>query len=415
RRGWSLAVGAATLATAAALMVWLRPSAPLGGERTADHSVSERTTFNVGGRATAVAEGGSALAWKVTPGGKARVEQRAGDVFYRVEKGGPFVVSTPAGEVTVLGTCFRVELRPTNMETSVDKKSMVAASVGALVATTILVTVYEGRVLLANERGRAELHAGDRGTAEGAGAPSRQEGGATTASSAVPAPAPPSLDATREELLKRDEVQRSELAQLRARVQQLQQEAGGDPHKRDDNSDRFFKPTKDELQQMAKECKLKWDVPTLGLTSPTLGEKAARESGLSDEERRQIDAVTAEFNGRMVSQLRALYVEVTGDKAGAETLTPHAMEQEIQSKVPDAAGQETYWRLSRERAGLIPPGDPKSGAPIDRLMRLLTSAGDEYERELGGAIGPDRAHALRAEHGGWGSRSVGSMGCPEGR
>ena len=46
-------------------------------------------------------------------------------------------------------------------------------------------------------------------------------------------------------------------------------------------------------------------------------------------------------------------------------------------------------------------------------MRLLTGAGDEYERELGAAIGPDRAHQLRTAQGGWGSRSVSSMGCPE--
>src|SRR5437588_7297110 len=60
RRGWSLAVGAATLAAAAAMMLWIRPPAPVAvGERVGDHSVSERTTFNVGGRAVAVAEGGS--------------------------------------------------------------------------------------------------------------------------------------------------------------------------------------------------------------------------------------------------------------------------------------------------------------------------------------------------------------------
>src|SRR5439155_11126243 len=69
RRGWSLAVGAATLAVAAALLLWMRPPPPVAvGERVGDHSVSERTTFNVGGRATAVAEGGSALGWKVAPG-----------------------------------------------------------------------------------------------------------------------------------------------------------------------------------------------------------------------------------------------------------------------------------------------------------------------------------------------------------
>jgi hypothetical protein len=410
RRGLSLAVGAATLVAAAAVMVWLRPSGRV--ERVADHQVTERTTFNVGGRATAVAEGGSALSWRVTPGGEARVRQGAGDIFYRVEKGGPFVVSTPAGDVTVLGTCFRVEVSAM----SLDKKSAVAAGVGAVLASTILVTVYEGRVLLANERGRAELAAGERGSAQGASMPERLASAASATIVPTP-PAPPPADASREELLKRDAAQRQELGQLRARVQELQAQAASSEPGGREHSDRFFTPTKEELQQLAKDCKLKWDMPSLSLAPHPLGPKEAQEAGFSDEERRQFDRVTADFNQRMVAQLRAIYIEVTGDKSGADTLTPHAMEQDILAKVPDAVAQEAFWRLSRERAGLMtPPADPmKGGAPVERLMRLLTSAGDEYERQLGATIGPDRAHALRAEHGGWGSRSVNSMGCPEGR
>ena len=33
-------------------------------------------------------------------------------MFYRVDPGGPFTVTTPAGEVHVTGTCFRVEVLP---------------------------------------------------------------------------------------------------------------------------------------------------------------------------------------------------------------------------------------------------------------------------------------------------------------
>jgi hypothetical protein len=52
---------------------------------------------------------------------------------------------------------------------------------------------------------------------------------------------------------------------------------------------------------------------------------------------------------------------------------------------------------------------------MERFLRLETSAGDSYERELGAAIGPDRAHALRAGSGGWGSRWVSGSDCPPGR
>ncbi|MGZ3441839.1 MAG: hypothetical protein ACXVDD_20105 [Polyangia bacterium] len=410
RRGLSLAVGGLTLAAAAVMLLWLRPPpSPTGGERAGDHQVGERTTFHVGGRATAVAEAGSALSWRVTPGGEARVQQSAGDVFYRVEKGGPFVVSTAAGDVTVLGTCFRVEVQP------MDKKAAMAAGVGALAATMILVSVYEGRVLLANERGRTELAAGERGTAQGAGAPARlaAEMAKSVARIAAQLP-PPAAGATREELLKRDADQREELARLRAEVQAMESRAV-EPFDRK-AGDAYFNPPKDELLQMAKECKLKWDAPPLSLTPETMSDKLAQESGVSDEERRQFNRVTAEFDQRMIAQLRALYVEVTGDKAGADSLTPQAMETEIRSKVPDAMAQEAYWRLSHERAGLIAPStDTHTASPMERFLRLETSAGDSYERELGAAIGPARAHALRAGNGGWGSRWVSGSDCPPGR
>ena len=45
-------------------------------------------------------------------------------------------------------------------------------------------------------------------------------------------------------------------------------------------------------------------------------------------------------------------------------------------------------------------------------MRLLTGLGDSYEKSLGGAIGSDRAHRMRTQNDGWGSKSVSSYGCP---
>jgi len=412
RRGISIAIGAATLAAAAAMLLWLRlPAAPsLRGER----EVAARETLELGRRALAVAEPGAALSWNIASDGAAHVEQRAGDVFYRVEKGGPFVVSTAAGDVTVLGTCFRVEVRP--ME-KMDKKAMMAATAGALAATTILVSVYEGRVLLANEHGRVELAAGDRGSAPNADAPSRvsatEAAKKAAALAAAPLP-PPAAGATREELLKRDAEQRDELAKLRAHVAALEANAIGPSDRKPGDS--FFNPSKDELLQMAKECKLKWDSPSLSLTPETMSDKTASELGVSDEERRQYNKVLADFNAKTLASLRALYLEVTGDKTGADTLTPQAMETEIRSKVPEATMAEAMWRLSHERAGLpVPPEDPRNVPAAERFLRIATGTGDEFERELGAAIGPDRARALRAEHGGWGSRSVSSSDCPPGR
>jgi hypothetical protein len=48
-------------------------------------------------------------------------------------------------------------------------------------------------------------------------------------------------------------------------------------------------------------------------------------------------------------------------------------------------------------------GRPQADSPIERLLRVFSGAGDEYERELGSAIGRELAHSLRVLHGGWGT------------
>jgi ferric-dicitrate binding protein FerR (iron transport regulator) len=97
---------------------------------------SARQTVNIGTRGAAALEPGADVAWSVR-GRKVRVKQRRGSVFYRVERGGPFRVSTPGGEVEVTGTCFRVTL---------------PAAAAATSAT--LVSVLEGTVKVQGGSGR---------------------------------------------------------------------------------------------------------------------------------------------------------------------------------------------------------------------------------------------------------------------
>ncbi len=99
-----------------------------------------RVTRTLGGRGVAVIEAGSDLVWHVDSSGAAKLEQRAGDVFYRVDRGGPFAVDTPLGRVEAVGTCFRIEL-------------------GA--GPSLRVTVYEGRISLVNDFGRSTASAGE--------------------------------------------------------------------------------------------------------------------------------------------------------------------------------------------------------------------------------------------------------------
>jgi hypothetical protein len=399
-------VGALFLLSSAAVWLWMVSWGNGGGQVAA----AARTSVKLGSRGIAVAEAGARLDWKVERG-EALVEQQAGNVFYRVEKGGAFVVATPAGEVRVQGTCFRVEVDP-----MLSRQAVIAAGVGAVAATTILVTVYEGRVLLANEKGKTVLAAGEKGEARAGETPSvMAENAAMQQKSVAAVPiAPPAEGVTREQLLERDREQRVELEKLRTRVQQLETQAttaGKDGKKKDERP--FFDPSKEELQQMAKECKLKWDVPSIGLQPQTVGQKRANELGLSEQERTEINRVRAELNTRVLKELRTLYVEVTGDKTAADSLAPQALENEILSKSPEQVVEQIFYKISHERAGLqAPPANLQATPAAERLMRLLTGLGDEYEQKLGAAIGPDRARQLRAENNGWDSRSQASVGCP---
>jgi hypothetical protein len=293
------------------------------------------------------------------------------------------------------------------------KQSWIGAAAGAAVATTVLVSVYEGKVLLANEHGGTTLVAGEqasvsRGVAPGAA----QERPAALAEST--SAGAPQKDASREDLLARDRAQRQELEQLRKQVRDLQSSADDD---HDWSTMRpgdqgFFAPSKQALKQMADKCALKYDRPQIGFEPEKLSPKLADKAGLSPEQRTAVDRVTTDVNNRVVGQLRTLYVEVTGDAAGADSLTPRALEEEILSKSSRQSVQQAHYQLSHERAGLLPAADPHGESPAERLLRMMTGLGDQYERELAQAIGADRAHALRAQQDGWGSKFSSSGGCP---
>ena len=399
---WGLAV-AASAALAVGLFV--------PRERRGTVTAAVRTSVDLAGRGVAVVEGGGVLAWRVA-GSRAVVTQDAGDVFYRVERGGPFVVRTPAGTVEVLGTCFRVEVE----DMKIGKQGIVGAGIGAALAATVVVTVYEGKVTYANEHGKVALTAGERAIASSREGPASLQAAAGAADEASGSTAAPM---TREELAQRAMAQQREIASLRARLQALEPggAAGGagEPPKGDDRRN-YVNPTKDELLQLASECKLQWDEPKIGSQPSTIAAEQATELGLSEAERQAVNKVNVEFNAKTLAELRALYVEVVGDRATADSLSPSSLIEEITEKSPQTDLKAIFERISRERAGLqAAPADPRAMSPVERLMRLRTSLGDRYERDVGAAIGPDAARQAREKHDGWGSSHSSSYGCPDGR
>ena len=157
---WPFAVAAAAVL---ALFVGLSPlTLPSSGDLKAD----ARTSVQIGGRGDAVLEAGAQIAHTVSLLGEVRVEQRAGSVFYRVERGGQFTVDTPAGSVHVRGTCFRVEVPMSVTQVSQTKSKIISAAVGAVLASAVVVTVYEGKVEVTSDddKARVALVAGESAT-----------------------------------------------------------------------------------------------------------------------------------------------------------------------------------------------------------------------------------------------------------
>lgn len=120
----------------------------------------------LGDRAEALLEAGAAIAYSLEPDGTCHVVQHRGEVRYQVRPGEDFVVETPAGRVTVLGTQFSVEVE--EMSTSMSKR----AALGATATILVTVTLYAGHLLFENEHGQLALAEGEIATARPGEAPS---------------------------------------------------------------------------------------------------------------------------------------------------------------------------------------------------------------------------------------------------
>lgn len=400
---------AVAAAAVGALTLWQLRGGRRPESATGSAAPAERQSFAIGGRGVAVAEAGSSLSWTVGGDGAA-VAQSAGDVFYRVERGGPFRVETPHGTVRVTGTCFRVELdmkRPW--------RDVAAAGIGA----ALVVTVYEGSVLFAgNDGGGDKKVAAGETLVAGPGGTRVVAGDSSTAALAEEIPAAPEASASREDLLRRDAQQRAEIASLRAKVRELVSLPGGGrlrggANARTPSGRPWFDPSKEDLVKFAAECRVSYDLPPVMGTEPMrLGPLMADEMGLTGEETAAFNRVNASIHAYYVAELRKLYMEVVGDASRADELAPAALWSELADKSAPGEAERANQKIAQERAGLAqPPADLSQLSAVERAMRLQASLGERTERELAAAIGPERARALREKNDGWGMhREI--AGCP---
>jgi hypothetical protein len=408
RRRLPLAIALVAGAAAGALAVWLaRPAgeALASGARTP----SAQETIRLGDRAVLVAEAGAQLRWRPGPGRALLVEQDAGDVFYRVDAGdGPFLVETPSGVVRVRGTCFRVEVKDMKL---INRQSVSAAALGAALGGALVVTVYEGRVLLARGRDEVALGPGDRGVIREDGAPRRISAGERDRAAAEA----PALARAGGGVPRFDEAQalRTRIAEQEKQIAELGAQAQLAKKLQDRGGGRFLDPSKEELLARVERCEVRFDIPPIGLGSGAAGvvERQAQKLGLSSGEREAANQAADETRRHVTSELRRLYLELGGEQAIADRLSPGTLQMEIVSRLPPGANQHARRQLSRERAGLAAPPNDLGKTPVaERALRLMMSLGEDFERRLAGRIGAERAHDLRAREDGWQSKTA-QNGC----
>lgn len=439
RRSRRIPVIAAATALAAAMLVWL--AWPGRGGARGDVVASEETrTIAMGDRAIAVARPGSALHWEVDADGEARISQDAGRVFYRVDEGGAFEVKTPAGTVTVTGTCFEVETR-----TMTKSGGLKGAVLGAALASAVVVTVYEGGVVLANERGDVALAPGERGLADPGVAPRREDGDAAgeyargseggDASSLPMATVDDAVAQVRRQARALEQAHADQLEQEReiGRLRRQVTELGGNPGEPSPAELKvrarecagqgrggecpFLEPDEATLLEMARCASVKVDFPGFldNVESPQVG-GYAESLGITDAAevaalQAAADKHYADFNGR----LREIFVALGGDPALAEEASAATMKSYIADQLDRELTGDVQRRVAEERAGLRePPADASELSLEERAFRLHAELGNEFEAYLGEQLGAERARQLRKVNDGWpGSTSVNSGECIE--
>jgi FecR-like protein len=354
RRSWWRIGAAAAALVAAGIGIGLvvgrrdpstRDDAPAAGEA----SVAERHEIRIRG-GIAVAEANARIRWHVDDAGAMHVEQLRGDVFYRVELGLGFVVETPAGSVTTLGTCFRVETS----------------------ASGDVVTVYEGAVQVANASGSRRVSAGERV-------------GASITAAATTTP---------------DD--RAKIAQLQARIARLEADARLAVQPLGMHADRnpMVDLTPEKLAELARVCHVPYDVPPFAGSSlvDRMIEEGYSKLGFTADERRAVTRVVEKLQPAYEAELHALYTELTGESGDALDLL--TLTVEIAQKTPAADLAAAQRQVSRERAGLATPPRDSGGTVIERMLRSGIALGDVFERALARELPAARAHEFRRTWGG---------------
>lgn len=418
----------AALAAAAVFALGVGAMATGGHAQSGRRTVDARESIEIGDHAKAVAEAGSAIAWDIDDDGDVRVRQSAGAVFYRVDRGDAFVVETPAGHVSVAGTCFTVEVLPLSSKL----KHLGSAGAGAIISAGVFLSVQEGQVVLANDRGSIELAAGESAHAWGDRAPLLDDdtgdasGGAIAQSTAPNASPYASLvreNAEQRRALRALEEQLDAVQASAGRGETSIEEQGGPEARRAAAKDcaeqgtcaahLWTDPSHDDLVELARCGRLLFDTPEFVFSDHTLPDGAMIEAaGLSEGDAARFSAAASALRDDVARRLRGLVAELELPAELVDRLSLPQLYAVLDAVVDEGLRADVRRRVAAERAGLATAPTEQSAG--ERMLRLQFELGTEFESRLAAELGAEAAHEIRGANQGWPNKtSLGGGDCAD--
>lgn len=427
-------VGAATFAVLALAATFMVTIGRDGAQHKAQGDVvaRDRTEVSVGSRARVVLEPNAHVAWQSTE----EVTQSEGSAFYRVEPGTTFKVHTPVGDVTVLGTCFRIKVRAGDASananananakassnadanpngdaslgggTMMTKRDVKSGVVGAVSTAIAFVAVYEGKVAVSHAGQSVQLVAGEAADL-GPGAPKKDEDG-SAAERAFDDRAFEEDEAKGDPTLRANKNLVASVADYRARLERLDVQKRALEQELAETKDKlglaagdagaFVKNevNEEEWKELAKNGTIKMRVPCNWKGGWWPPPAKLNELGLSRDDGTTIQAASNRLYESSWAKIRPV-CEKIGGKDLAEKLgldgCPSFVFNYMKGADKDNA-LEAMRRVSEMRAGLRPllsVDDPQLG-PVEKVMLVLTGEQQAFEADLAQSFGPDEAHRI---------------------
>jgi hypothetical protein len=365
KRGGRVAAGLVLVCTTAAAMTLafhLRNANARG-----DVTAQVRREVRIGSRALAVLERGAHVTWDGET-----VSQSGGDVFWRVEPGARFAVHTPAADVAVKGTCFRITLA--------------AGSAG--------VGVYEGHVSVSRDGSTVDLGAGESVLADARGL---QKGELATLEAT--ASDDDAWMAANESLAEQVSTYRRRVDALGAEKHTLEDKLAATQARLAEQPDAAFPKDEydlspDDWRELAKKQEVRYKVP--GNCTFTRDQIAA--AGLPPDDVDAINRAHAQSVARLYDNLiKPLCVKTLGNAAVVERVGFSTCMSAVLEG--NTTGEKEYGEVIREaaemRAGLRPL--PAADATLNPALEELLGLTDElhaFERDLTQMVGPDEAKRI---------------------